>query len=94
MKHVAIAVIATFLFASCGNSPEGTTTIEVPKEESKTEETAKPVAGAKIDPVCEMEYDTSWTDNTVYKNDTVWFCSETCKTAFNGNPEKYAAKLH
>lgn len=47
------------------------------------------VIAAKIDPVCEMEYDTSWTEFTVYNNDTVQFCSETCKTAFNGNSKKY-----
>ncbi len=50
---------------------------------------AATVVAAKTDPVCEMTYDTTWTENTVYMNDTVHFCSENCKTAFLARPEKY-----
>ncbi|MBN9483198.1 MAG: YHS domain-containing protein [Bacteroidetes bacterium] len=50
-------------------------------------------AGVKIDPVCEMPQDTSWTEYTVYKGDTVKFCSDVCKGVFLKNPAKYEAKL-
>ena len=71
------------VFAACDNN---TTTEE--KQETTTEEVAATPSG-DIDPVCEMEKDASWTNYQVYENDTVWFCSETCMTAFAGNPTKY-----
>ncbi|RFM35889.1 YHS domain-containing protein [Chitinophaga silvisoli] len=45
------------------------------------------------DPVCGMPYDTMFHEFSVYKNDTVHFCSPTCKRVFDKNPEKFAAKL-
>lgn len=60
----------------------------------KIESTAKKeaVESAKIDPVCEMVYDTSWTEMSVYKGDTIRFCSDNCKKAFEARPTKYITK--
>jgi YHS domain-containing protein len=52
-----------------------------------------PMAGKLPDPVCGMDYDTSYHEWSVYKGDTVHFCSPTCKEVFDKNPEKWAAKL-
>ena len=46
-----------------------------------------------IDPVCGMIKDSTWIDYTVYIGDTVWFCAESEKRAFEGNPKKYESKL-
>lgn len=95
MKKIALAITTAVLFAACNNAGENKTeTPAMEMTEQTTEETAKPIAGAKIDPICEMEKDSTWTEYTVYKNDTVWFCSDVCKGAFLKNPDKYAAKLH
>lgn len=94
MKRFATVIIATMMLASCGNAPEGETKIEMPQQEpAPTTETAAAPAG-KIDPICEMVKDSTWTEYTVYNNDTVWFCSDVCKGVFAKNPEKYAAKAH
>jgi len=56
------------------------------------EEHAAPAAQAdpaNTDPVCGMANDGTWTEFTVYNNDTVRFCSTTCKDAFLANPAKY-----
>ncbi|KAA2245794.1 YHS domain-containing protein [Chitinophaga agrisoli] len=45
------------------------------------------------DPVCQMPYDTSYHEFSVYKGDTVNFCSPTCKGVFDKNPDKYAVNL-
>lgn len=55
--------------------------------------TAVAANGKPGDPVCEMPYDTSYQEYSVFKGDTVFFCSTTCKGVFDKNPEKYAAKL-
>lgn len=46
-----------------------------------------------IDPVCGMIKDSTWTDFTIYKGDTVWFCAASEKTAFEGNPKKYEKNI-
>lgn len=51
------------------------------------------VAGKFPDPVCGMPYDTMYKETSVYQNDTLYFCSPTCKRVFDKNPEKYAGKL-
>lgn len=85
-------MVVTFGMASCNNAAETKTeTTEAPATEATT---PAPIASAKpIDPVCDMELDAAWTNYSVYNNDTVKFCSETCKTAFDGNPAKYASKI-
>lgn len=89
-RNLFLFAFASLLFAACsgqsGEQSDEATTNE------QTEETTVPVASSepgKMDPVCEMGYDESWTEYSVYEGDTVWFCSETCKTAFEGNPQKY-----
>lgn len=81
MKKYIIAIAAVAFMASCGseNSSESTTT-----------EVADP--NAKIDPVCDMVKDDTWTEYSVSGTDTVWFCSGTCKEAYDANPAKYAKK--
>ncbi len=90
MKRVALYITVALIFAACNNSTENKTEQSTA---TAAEETAKPIAGATIDPICEMEKDSTWVDYTVYNNDTVWFCSEVCKGAFLKNPDKYAPKL-
>ncbi len=42
-----------------------------------------------MDPICQMERDTAWTEYSVHNGDTTWFCSEHCKKTFDANPDKY-----
>src|ERR1043165_9543637 len=87
----------TFLFAlvvastaSCNSSqPETTEQPAAATTEAVAPVAGKPAIAAKIDPVCEMEYDTSWTEYSVHNGDTVHFCSENCKATFSARPEKY-----
>lgn len=86
-------VILFLLTASCGSGSAGESTImEQPTQAGEmASEAPKYTPGAKMDPVCEMEWDNEWTEMTVYKNDTVRFCSEGCKKAFEAHPDKYVA---
>lgn len=83
------------LLAACGagstkhSAPEDTTTAMAPAATA----TDAAVAGKLGDPVCGMPYDTAYKEWSVYKTDTVHFCSPTCKGVFDKNPAKYAAKL-
>jgi len=99
--HLVIAVLFVGLFVlnGCKKSepapaptPRGTmqghehaaTTAEAAKETASTvEQTTCPVTGEKIDKNI----------FTVYKDKKVYFCMESCKTAFEKDPEKYIAKL-
>lgn len=97
MKYITLAALAAMVaFTACNNNSSNT-------EESAATETQQPVEAAPveaaatpkgpIDPVCEMEKEDTWTEYTVNGTDTVWFCSETCKTAYTGNPQKYQNKV-
>jgi len=45
------------------------------------------------DPVCGMEVDEKTTGyKSIQANKVYYFCSTTCKTEFNKNPEKYLQK--
>ena len=45
------------------------------------------------DPVCGMQLsEASAPAKSEYKGKTYYFCSPACKTVFDKNPEKYAAK--
>ena len=45
------------------------------------------------DPVCGMQVDEKKAAATsVYKGTTYYFCAPGCKTTFDKNPEKFAAK--
>jgi len=87
--------LAVFM-AACGNTgtkqAAGTDSVATqPAEQTPAQGTA--VAGKLPDPVCGMPYDTMYKEWSVYQNDTVHFCSPTCKRVFDKNPEKYAGKL-
>ncbi len=88
MKFIFITCSALFLFACAQKqAPAENTT-------APAAETPAAVAVNKLpDPVCEMPYDTSYKEWTVYKTDTLHFCSATCKSVFEKAPEKYMAKL-
>jgi len=74
---------------SCGNNAEQPAQLPVEQPLAETSMQASADPNAKKDPVCEMAYDTSWTDQTVYNGDTLRFCSEGCKMAFEARPDKY-----
>jgi YHS domain-containing protein len=43
-----------------------------------------------VDPVCKMEIDSEKAVATSeYKGQTIYFCAQGCKIAFDKNPEKY-----
>lgn len=46
---------------------------------------------AKVrDPVCGMEFDSSQAEaQTSYKGQAYYFCSESCRQAFDENPEEF-----
>jgi len=84
MKYLLWAGSLLFL-VSCANNPSGQ---EASSEEANPTEEVQ-VASSQLDPVCKMEYETTWTEYHVQDGDTTWFCSETCKDAFAANPAKY-----
>ena len=93
MKSILITVFAAVFFMACNSETpaESTeTTVETPAETPVETVTVDP--NAKIDPVCQMVKDSTWTEYSVTGTDTTWFCSETCKTAYEGNPAKYNTK--
>ncbi|HEY0611968.1 MAG TPA: YHS domain-containing protein [Chitinophaga sp.] len=89
MYKLLYTLSLTGIFLACG-APSGQQSAAT---EDTTATTAVAVNGKPGDPVCEMPYDTSYTEFSVHKGDTVYFCSATCKGVFDKNPEKYAAKL-
>jgi YHS domain-containing protein len=90
MKNIFfIAVTASIAFASCGSAENKSNKAE---EGAKEEQHEAMAPGAKMDPVCEMEKDETWTEFSVHNNDTTWFCSGGCKQAFEARPEKYLGK--
>lgn len=93
MKQLIISCSALFLFACAGQTkPANQEAAEhTPATNQKEQLTA--VNGKLPDPVCEMPYDTSYKEWTVYKSDTIHFCSTTCKGVFEKNPEKFMSKL-
>lgn len=100
MKFTIIAFAAiTVAFAACSNnntadSQAATLTDSSAATPANTTAPTPVVASNEIiDPVCGMVKDSTWTDYTVYKGDTVWFCAAPEKTAFEANPEKYAGSL-
>lgn len=94
MKQVWITVFAALTFVACNSETPAESAAADSTVTTPTEAPATPVAdtNAEIDPVCQMVKDSTWTDYTVNGTDTVWFCSETCKTAYTANPAKYQSK--
>ncbi len=99
MKHllnISYTLLLAALMTACGNSgtkPAGDSDAVTtqPAEQEPAKDPA--IAGKLPDPVCGMPYDTMYKEWSVYQNDTVHFCSPTCKRVFDKNPEKYAGKL-
>lgn len=92
MKKYIIAIATVAFMASCGgeNNAETANAEETTTEATETTEVADP--NAKVDPVCDMVKDGTWTEYSVNGTDTIWFCSGTCKEAYDANPAKYAKK--
>lgn len=88
MRNYILLAAALTIMVSCNDAPP-----EVAQQPAavttENAAVATPAIAAKLDPICEMVYDTSWTEYTVYNNDTIHFCSEQCKSAFLARPEKY-----
>ena len=96
MKQLIIGCSALFLFACAGqpkSASQEAAQQQTPAAHQKPAEQLAAVNGKLPDPVCEMPYDTSYKEWTVYKSDTIHFCSPTCKGVFEKNPEKFMAKL-
>lgn len=92
MKYILMTVFAATMFIACNSEAPADSATETEAPAEATTETVVADPNAKIDPVCEMVKDSTWTEYTVNGTDTVWFCSETCKTAYNSNPAKYNTK--
>jgi YHS domain-containing protein len=84
MKKYAIVALVFVSFIACQTAEKKI----VLKHSIELKTIVKPV-----DPVCEMTKDSSWSDFTIYKNDTVWFCSEACKRGFLARPTKYEKNI-
>lgn len=79
MKKIIIPAFAVLFLMACNSETSS----------ESTTETATVDPNAKIDPICEMEYDAEWTEYSVSGTDTTWFCSEVCKGVYDKNPAKY-----
>ena len=92
MKKIFIPLC--ILFASCQEaSVDGTIVRQVDDANTPTPAVVASIDKGDIDPVCGMVRTDSWTNYSMYKGDTVWFCAAVEKKAFDAAPEKYAAKL-
>lgn len=91
--RIFLLVAIVILSASCGNTaqPPAATAEQPAAETAVMEESATgPVdPKTKIDPVCGMEWEAEWTDFSVYNGDTLRFCGDGCKKAFEARPAKY-----
>jgi YHS domain-containing protein len=45
------------------------------------------------DPVCDMEVDPDTAPKSEYQGQTYYFCSLSCKLAFDANPQEYSDKV-
>lgn len=85
--RTSIIILVIFYLSSCtGQEGRSTASADSAMPTVKSSRTANVTAA---DPVCGMPVDSSWTDSTVYQNDTFHFCSEGCKKAFLARPNKY-----
>ena len=97
-SNIIYTLLVAGLLAACNNAAkketpaqDSVTMTSVPSGQAPAENAA--LAGKLPDPVCGMPYDTMYHEFSVYQNDTVHFCSPTCKRVFDKNPEKYAKSL-
>ncbi|WP_218162151.1 YHS domain-containing protein [Chitinophaga sp. CF118] len=97
MMKIIYFCLLTGLMAACSNAPKKAPDAETvavkPAEQTPAPIQDPLIAGKLPDPVCQMPYDTMYHEWSVYKKDTLHFCSPTCKRVFDKNPEKYASKL-
>jgi YHS domain-containing protein len=96
---IIIATVIAGAFAACNQGTKekavaaADTAMNAATKPVEDTTALQPIAGKYPDPVCGMPYDTMFHETSVYKKDTLHFCSPTCKRVFDKNPEKYAAKL-
>ncbi|WP_213086858.1 YHS domain-containing protein [Chitinophaga agrisoli] len=91
MKKLCYIVFFAGALMACGSSNTQQPAMTAQQEDTVA---ATLIADGKMgDPVCQMPYDTSYHEFSVYKGDTVNFCSPTCKGVFDKNPDKYAVNL-
>ena len=90
----AIVISSVAFIVSCADNSNSSEASRATNEQPMEGEHATSVTnpGAELDPICEMEKDGTWTEYSIYSQDTVWFCSEGCKKAFEARPEKYMKK--
>lgn len=88
IKQSIAAISLVTLISSCGSDIQSSDALPAAINMTPAE-THKYTKGSKIDPICEMEWDTAWVDFTVYQGDTIRFCSQNCKMAFEARREKY-----
>jgi YHS domain-containing protein len=97
MMKVFYICLLTGVLAACNNAPKQAPTVDSvavkPAEQAPGPIHDAPIAGKQGDAVCGMPYDVTYTEYSVYKKDTLYFCSPTCKRVFDKNPEKYASKI-
>lgn len=86
MKKFMILPVAALLFLACKPGTESNAEAQSTKEKKEAK------TGGKKDPVCGMDYDTTWTEFAVNNTDTAWFCSPHCKESYTANPAKYNKK--
>lgn len=87
MKQLTLIIFSVFCLTSCSNgSGEQQGSVSTMKEPGEQAVTG---SQPQKDPVCDMPRGKTWTDHTIYNLDTVWFCSEGCKMAFEARPNKY-----
>lgn len=100
IKQIIAITVLAFSFVACNSASKqqssSTDTMAATHtgEDMHDMKMDKPAdKNAITDPVCGMEKDNTWTDYTIYKGDTVWFCSTPEKDAFLANPAKYEHNL-
>lgn len=90
MKSIITIVIATLILGACNNAQKHS---DIPAKNNTVTTNSVAKKSVVTDPVCGMEKETKWTDFIVNRGDTVWFCSETCKEAFEATPKRYEKNL-
>jgi YHS domain-containing protein len=96
MMRTFYICLLTGLLAACNEAPKKAVpdaTVVKPAEQAPEPPHEAAIAGKYPDAFCGMPYDTAYHEWSVYKKDTLYFCSPTCKRGFDRNPEKFAAKL-
>jgi len=91
-RHLVIAVLFVGLFVL--NGCKKSEPAPPPQTPATSAEPAKEVAAAAEQTTCPVMGGAINKDIfTEYKGKKVYFCMESCKTAFEKDPEKYIAKL-